>query len=328
MCPAVSKKQQQFMGIVHAIQKGEKKPSEATPKARAAAKSMKKKDVKDFASTKHKGLPEKVPENIEEAIPLSTTYGYTKDGVVIFKGSKKEAMKQKNMDKKKNPSSKFQMILSPDARVGDKYNESVNEGKIDVVDERHVGKFVIIVMNDGKSMRTAIFKKGNENKYNRNNPKDVAKLWDLAKKYGQKPITEVKSDQEMVKDGLRYAKKKYKYNAKGMKELAGEMLTYIKSGEIEDQPSMEAYIDFRHDEMKMGEIKEIIRGVVKEVLNEGTKVPEKFKKLAQLIIDKKGNFSTKDFEKLGIPFEVFLQMAQIDNKVLVKNAQKVLSMGK
>lgn len=58
--PAKSKKQQKFMGMVHAAQKGElDNPSKEVKKA---AKSMKKKDAKDFASTKHKGLPEKVKE--------------------------------------------------------------------------------------------------------------------------------------------------------------------------------------------------------------------------------------------------------------------------
>ena len=55
--PAVSKKQQRFFGIVRAIQKGEMAPT--TPETAKAAADMKKKDVKDFASTKHKGLPDK-----------------------------------------------------------------------------------------------------------------------------------------------------------------------------------------------------------------------------------------------------------------------------
>ena len=55
--PAVSKKQQRFFGIVRAIQKGEMAPT--TPETAKAAADMKKSDVKDFASTKHKGLPEK-----------------------------------------------------------------------------------------------------------------------------------------------------------------------------------------------------------------------------------------------------------------------------
>jgi hypothetical protein len=53
--PAVSKAQQRFMGMVHATQKGDMEaPSKEVEKA---ADSMKKSDAKDFASTKHKGLP-------------------------------------------------------------------------------------------------------------------------------------------------------------------------------------------------------------------------------------------------------------------------------
>ena len=55
--PALSKKQHRFFGIVRAIQKGEQAPT--TPETAKAAEDMKKTDVKKFASTKHKGLPEK-----------------------------------------------------------------------------------------------------------------------------------------------------------------------------------------------------------------------------------------------------------------------------
>ena len=55
--PALSKKQQRFFGIVRAIQKGEQTPT--TPETAKAAADMKKTDVKKFASTKHKGLPNK-----------------------------------------------------------------------------------------------------------------------------------------------------------------------------------------------------------------------------------------------------------------------------
>ena len=60
--PALSKKQQKFFGIVRAIQKGEQVPT--TPETAKAAADMKKGDVKKFASTKHKGLPEK--KKVEE----------------------------------------------------------------------------------------------------------------------------------------------------------------------------------------------------------------------------------------------------------------------
>jgi hypothetical protein len=57
---AVSKKQQRFMGMVHAAKKGEKPASKEVAKA---AKGMGKKDAEDFAATKHKGLPEKAKES-------------------------------------------------------------------------------------------------------------------------------------------------------------------------------------------------------------------------------------------------------------------------
>jgi hypothetical protein len=54
---ALSKAQQRFFGMVRATQKGEMEAP--SPEVASAAKSMKKKDVKDFASTEHEGLPEK-----------------------------------------------------------------------------------------------------------------------------------------------------------------------------------------------------------------------------------------------------------------------------
>ena len=55
--PAQSKSQQRFFGVVKAMQKGDI-PKKG--KAGKIAKQMSKKDVDDFASTKHKGKPEKV----------------------------------------------------------------------------------------------------------------------------------------------------------------------------------------------------------------------------------------------------------------------------
>ena len=65
--PAVSQKQQTIFGIIRAIQKGEMAPT--TPETAKAAADMKKKDVKDFALTQHKGLPEK--KEVKEALRSS-----------------------------------------------------------------------------------------------------------------------------------------------------------------------------------------------------------------------------------------------------------------
>ena len=62
--PSKSKAQQKFMGAVYALKKGDIKPSDTTDAVKKVAKDMKKSDAKDFASTKHKGLPKKVKQEI------------------------------------------------------------------------------------------------------------------------------------------------------------------------------------------------------------------------------------------------------------------------
>ena len=60
--PSKSKAQQRFFGMVDAYKKGKlKNPSK---KIKDASKEMTMGSVKDFAETKHKGLPEKVDENV------------------------------------------------------------------------------------------------------------------------------------------------------------------------------------------------------------------------------------------------------------------------
>ena len=55
--PAVSNSPQRFMGLVRAVQKGQAEaPSESIARA---ASQMTTKQVRDFAATKHKGLPKK-----------------------------------------------------------------------------------------------------------------------------------------------------------------------------------------------------------------------------------------------------------------------------
>ncbi len=83
---AVSKAQQKFFGMVRAKQKGEM--DDASPEVAKAAKSMSKKDVKDFAKTKHKGLPVKkesvdldeafTPKEIKMAIGVASDKRYAK----------------------------------------------------------------------------------------------------------------------------------------------------------------------------------------------------------------------------------------------------------
>jgi Protein of unknwon function (DUF3008) len=82
---SVSKAQQKFMGMVHATKKGEKAPSKEVAKA---AKGMSDKEAEKFASTKHKGLPEKkkkdeaVEEGQETLKKTGDTYKTAKGGTV------------------------------------------------------------------------------------------------------------------------------------------------------------------------------------------------------------------------------------------------------
>ena len=72
---SVSKSQQRFFGMVRKTQKeGEKKVT--SPEVARVAASIKKKDAKDFASTKHKGLPEKKvkKESFESGVMKARRY--------------------------------------------------------------------------------------------------------------------------------------------------------------------------------------------------------------------------------------------------------------
>ncbi len=64
--PAQSKTQQRLMGQAYAYKKGDLKVKDMDPKysdeIKKLAKSMTTKQLRDFASTKHEGLPEKVEE--------------------------------------------------------------------------------------------------------------------------------------------------------------------------------------------------------------------------------------------------------------------------
>jgi hypothetical protein len=109
---AVSKKQQKFMGMVHAAQKGEEP---ASKEVADVAKDMKKSDAKDFASTKHKGLPEKVKK--EESFDAEAFRNTFESLVAEAKakpdfadidgdGDKKEPMKKAAKDKEEGSDSK------------------------------------------------------------------------------------------------------------------------------------------------------------------------------------------------------------------------------
>lgn len=95
--PSVSKSQQRYMGMVHAIQSGKLSPSKVSPKMRETANKMNSTDVEHFAETKRKGLPDHVKKAFEqgfkdralssglskmEVIKLSNDVGITKEALL------------------------------------------------------------------------------------------------------------------------------------------------------------------------------------------------------------------------------------------------------
>ena len=101
--PALSKKQQKFFGIVRAIQKGEQTPT--TPETAKAAADMKKTDVKKFASTKHKGLPEKKVTTEEIKLNRKISFPQMQERIRDAKErarAKKKEKDQLSMDSKRH----------------------------------------------------------------------------------------------------------------------------------------------------------------------------------------------------------------------------------
>ena len=127
--PAVSKAQQKFFGIVRAIQKGEMAPT--TPETAEVAASMKKKDVKDFASTKHKGLPEK--KKVEEGIGLAVARAIDKTktplGRPSLKRSISQSLKIREVDKTTKKNRTFKHADSPGKKSFKDFTKDVEAAK-------------------------------------------------------------------------------------------------------------------------------------------------------------------------------------------------------
>lgn len=57
--PAQSVAQQQLMGMAYALKKGDMKPEDASEEVKKLADEMSIEQLKDYAETKHEGLPAK-----------------------------------------------------------------------------------------------------------------------------------------------------------------------------------------------------------------------------------------------------------------------------
>jgi len=151
--PAVSKKQQRFFGMVRQAQK-EGQAKAASPEIARVAASIKKKDAKDFASTEHKGLPEKkvASEGVVDAIKkikLNKTkvkkspYSGRDAGAIAAKVMKQkqhnkyvnflpmdEALDQKDKPFVKNLVKKLKSGSKTHAKQADDLEKAMNEGSL------------------------------------------------------------------------------------------------------------------------------------------------------------------------------------------------------
>lgn len=144
--PSKSVTQQNFMGIVHALQKGEKVPN-ASPEARKAAGSMTKKDVKDFASTKHKGLPKKIKKETVVRDPQSS-YKRTKQSMPTI-----QARKYEREPDTFSAQAKTLYDIEKQGIPGTKYAKKPSKFKVKLTKERVKESLRIIYMHEKRSNR-------------------------------------------------------------------------------------------------------------------------------------------------------------------------------
>ena len=98
---AESKSQQRLMGLALSVQRGDTPRSSVSPEVLKMAREMKEKDLKDFAGTKHEGLPEKVKkEEPEFSSPLVESLITENIAKQMAMKAKREEQRAKSIDRK------------------------------------------------------------------------------------------------------------------------------------------------------------------------------------------------------------------------------------
>ena len=133
--PSVSKAQQKFMGMVHAAQKGDmENPS---PEVAKAADSMSDTDAKDFASTPHKGLPDRIKEMVLSELrsvrAIQTDYSNVVDDIQkhleLYKKSKGTPEEKKHIEHLKTLNDKKKKLA---AELNDKVSDMYKDAELKV----------------------------------------------------------------------------------------------------------------------------------------------------------------------------------------------------
>jgi hypothetical protein len=111
---AVSKSQQRFMGMVHAKKKGEMK--DGSEKVEKAAASLTAKEAEKFASTKHKGLPEKKTKKEDYDVDTANQL-WSEVGERLEKLGEMDAAKFKVIGEKLDPVGKEDADVNNDGKT-------------------------------------------------------------------------------------------------------------------------------------------------------------------------------------------------------------------
>jgi len=210
--PAVSKKQQRFFGMVRQAQKeGQAKAS--SPEVARVASRIKKSDAKDFASTKHKGLPEKKKMNEEG-------YDHLRDqGKIPPTKGKRDATTMPRSDKKMKGQTAAQKAAKGKSAleivkksITDKY------GKGAIMNLKKEGTAYGIYKGDGK-MKIGAKKKEDKNKQEvKAVPADTMEgMYDVDPKTGESPVAA-----SVRKGNKKTGDKRLRHFAKLAKKMVGE----------------------------------------------------------------------------------------------------------
>ena len=185
--PAQSKSQQRFMGMVRAAQKGEKPASKTVAKV---AKKMDKDDVEDFASTKHKGLPNKVKKETKVRKLIRKMVGeIMREG---FAGAlKKEDRKKFDNTRRKQSEVLGYTLTGTDDLKAEIDDATVKEGKLNESQLLKLANSVIKTKTETKGMSLVVAHHiiNTYNSYKKSHPK-------LAKQVASLPINK----------GIKFAK--------------------------------------------------------------------------------------------------------------------------
>lgn len=203
---AVSRAQQKFMGMVHSAQKGKKPASKEVAKV---AKTMKKSDAKDFASTKHKGLPEKVQKTDEEKTTTRDDHAeragrkVTKD--IEYDEKKKDGIHGKKRGAEDDKAEKAGKKVAKDIE----YDEKKKEKK---VEETTTSGSVATAPSTGKA--SSIVGKGIYDSINREVERMISESFNIESKVNEHmadgdeesiTVTATGPDVHLLKDMLRNA---------------------------------------------------------------------------------------------------------------------------